>query len=175
MNFDNIIFSILGTICFGVVLWTGFYFQPLFNNYQVETSPFLKQHISKLTDTTTDFYPSKRMKETYACPFVLGFFDKDKPIEIELTDMPNIIQKHPIGITRVEGVIILKENQIKAFDSKNHDITNLLIGTLKERHSKYEDRFGTTESAYEFYTKACIRVRYFGHNKTMYLHPLQPL
>lgn len=176
MNFDNIILSILGTICFGMVLWTGFYFQPLFNNYQVETSPFLKQHISKLTDTTTDFYPSKRMKETHACPFALfGFFDKDKPIEIELTDMPNIIQKHPTGITRVEGVIMLKENQIKAFDSKNRDITNLLIGTLKERYSKHEDRFGTTESAYNFYTKACIRVRYFGYNKTMYLHPLQPL
>lgn len=176
MNLHNIGLTLLGGGCVVAILATGFYFKPLFDNYQVETSSFLKQHISKLTDTTTDFYPSKRMKETHACPFALfGFFDKDNPIEIELTDMPNVIRKHPIGITKVEGVMILKEHQIKVFNNQHHDITNLFMNTLKERHIKYEDKFGTTEGAYNFYTKACIRVRYFGHNKTMYLHPLQPL
>lgn len=175
MNLHNIGLTLLGVGCVVAVLATGFYFQPLFDNYQAETRPFFKQHISKLTDTTTDISSSKRTKETYACPFVFGFFDKDDPIEIKLTNMPNVIQKHPTGITRVEGVTILKEHQIKVFDNQHHNITNLFINKIKERHTKYEDRFGTTESAYNFYTKACIRVRYFRYNKTMYLHPVQPL
>lgn len=89
--------------------------------------------------------------------------------------MPNIIQKHPTGITKVEGVIMLKENKIKAFDNNNNDITQPFINKLKENYSKHKEPLETSETAYNFYTQACIPVRYFRYNEKYYIYPFNSI
>lgn len=172
MNFNHIGLGLLGTVSLIAIIGIGLHFQPLLKHYDLEnSSSFFKDYLKTLTNPNTNTKNNNHIKETYACLFVFGFFDNNNPIEIMLTDMPKVIQRHTTGITKVKGTVMLKENKIKVFDYHHNDITKSFLNKLIEKYSKHKDLFEKSESVYDFYTQACIPVRYFKYNQKYYIHP----
>lgn len=174
MNFDNIIFSILGTICFGVVLWTGFYFQPIIHHNDIHKTYLLKSTTDSLISPDS-FARNSRVKHTYACldtsEFILvndsWVFTENGTRGIQLTDIPVTITKQRNGYYLGHTKPLI-ENQIIVLDKNKNIITSTFIDEL----TKLSNQYPRSKSEYDFYKNACITVRYMNYNQQYYIHPI---
>ncbi|AWY20163.1 hypothetical protein LP123_06445 [Moraxella bovis] len=155
-----------------VILATRFYFQPIFRYYDLHQSLFFKS----MTQTLINDTGNKRIHYRHVCFSHTYFWDKDeRPYQMELTTMPSLISKEFQAVIKFNNTHI-EENHLMAIDNRTNNITDSFINELIKRSAKFDHSFSTShEALYEFYTTACIPVRYMKYCNHYYVYPTTPI
>lgn len=172
MNLHNIGLTLLGVGCVAVVLATGLHFQPTFHHYDLHQSSFFKSMAQTLIHHTNN----KHIHQRHICFSHSYLWDKDeRPYQMELTTMPSLISKEVQAVIKFNRTSI-DENHLMVIDNHANDITHPFINELIKRSAKFDHSFGSShEKRYEFYTTACIPVRYIKYLNHYYAHPTTPI
>ena len=167
MNLDNIGLVFLGIIYLAMIVGAGLHFSPVFSNYDLHRSVFFKKMTTTLIDPTIDISNHKRFHQTHACLSQIHFYDKDRPYQIHLTDIPNTVTKERKGYF-VGYLKTIKEDKTIALDNQHNIITPIFIDELVKLHAKHS----SYDDPYDFYTTACTPVSYLRYHDHFYVYPI---